>query len=237
MVVPLKEDWQLIASNFEHRWHFPHCLGVIDGKHVVIRAPRNSGSLYRNYKGTFSIVLLALVNAHLHFICIDVGSFERNSDGEIISHSNFGKLLAADSLDLPEDSSLPGAPHLGPMPYVFVGDEAFPLKKHIRPFPGKTCPIQQQIFNYRLSRARRVVENVFGLLAERWRIFHTKIDARPRLVVDITKAACVLHNMLQSQSTPIEVMSLLEEQKGSDRPQHFLHIQSGAKELGIRQWN
>ena len=196
-------DWKIIAENFHERWNFPLCLGAIDGKHIVLKAPPNSGSEYFNYKGTFSIVLMALVDAHYKFTCIDVGSYGRNSDGGILAHSNLGKALASDHLNLPESTILPEASHLGPLPYVIIGDEAFPLTNHmLRPFPGKQCSEDKQIFNYRLSRARRVVENAFGILAARWRIFHTKIALGPEATIKLVKATCVLHNMLQSQSTP-----------------------------------
>ena len=72
-----EEEWLHIAANFEQKWNFPHCIGAVDGKHVVLRSPSNSGSLYCNYKGTFSLVLLALVDANYQFICIDIGSFIR----------------------------------------------------------------------------------------------------------------------------------------------------------------
>lgn len=104
------------------------------------------------------------------------------------------------------------------MPYVVLGDEAFPLQIHLmRPFPGKKCSYGELIFNYRLSRARRLVENAFGILAQRWRVFHTKIGVAPKLVTKIVKATCVLHNLLQSQSTPAQIVTLLED---ADRESH-----------------
>ena len=100
-------EWEEIAKGFEQRWGYPHCIGAIDGKLVIMRAPAKSGSLYFNYKGTFSVVLMALVDAYCKFIWVDVGAYGRQSDGGIFSNSNLGNALQApNSLHLPEDCSI-----------------------------------------------------------------------------------------------------------------------------------
>jgi hypothetical protein len=218
------DDWRLVAANFQHKWGFPHCLGSIDGKHVVLRAPGRSGSMFYNYKGTFSLVLLAVADANLKFLMVDAGSYGRNSDGGILSRSVMGRAIAKNSLNFPPPSLL-DASHLGPLPYVFIEDEAFPLQNNLmRPFPGKQSTLSEREYNYRLSRARRTVENTFGVLAARWRVYHTKIATRPTVAKDIVKATIVLHDLLQRQTTPAEVTSLLREVWGA-RVQGLQHLQ------------
>ena len=75
---------EICCWKIDRKWNFSHCTGANDGKHVVMRAPEH-WSLYFSYKGTFSTVLIALVNADLKFIAIDVGAYDRNSDGGIFA--------------------------------------------------------------------------------------------------------------------------------------------------------
>ena len=88
------------------------------------------------------------------------------------------------------------------MPFVIVGDSAFPLTENImKPYPAKDLTDIRRIFNYRLSRFRRISENAFGILVNRFRIFSKRIDLEPNTVVIIVRAALVLHNLLMSKST------------------------------------
>ncbi|RXN04065.1 nuclease HARBI1 [Labeo rohita] len=191
MPVPTTEDRRSIATDVLHRWNFPNCLGSIDGKHVVIRAPDNSGSLFFNYKGTYSVVLLAVVDAQFCFRVVDVGSYGRTSDGGVMANFTFGQALRNGTLGLPQDALLPGAEHLGPQPHVFVADEAFPLRRDLmRPFPGQKLSSRQRIFNYRLSRARLIVENAFGILTAQWCMYRGVIEISPANVDACVKATC-----------------------------------------------
>ena len=77
-------------------------------------------------------------------------------------------------------------------------DDAFPLGPHlIKPFCRRKLSKPEQIFNYSLSRARRCAENAFGILATRFRLFHTEIDANPAKVESFVLAVICLHNMLR----------------------------------------
>ena len=81
---------------------------------------------------------------------------------------------------------------------TIVADDAFPLKPYImKPYPGRGLDRHRRIFNYRLSRARRVVENAFGILANRFRLLHTVIALSPAKAELAVLAACVLHNYLR----------------------------------------
>ena len=228
------EDWNMVARDFWRKWQFPQCLGSVDGKHVVMMKPWNSGSKYFNYKGTCSVILMALVDANLQFIAIDIGSAGRNSDGGVFARCAFGQRFITNSFNLPPAGVLPDFPQGGVLPYVAIGDEAFPLLQNLlRPYPGRQIAMDKQLFNYRLSRARRTVENAFGVLAARWRVFHSKIAVDPENVNQIVKATCVLHNMLQRQTTANQLQRLLEDAPDLDNAQKIRPLQGTASRSGL----
>ena len=86
------------------------------------------------------------------------------------------------------------------MPYFIVADNAFPMKLWLqKPYPVRGLSLAQRNFNYRLSRARRIVENAFGMWAQRFRVFLTTINLRPKIVEKLVITACILHNMLRNK--------------------------------------
>jgi len=87
--------------------------------------------------------------------------------------------------------------------YVFLGDDAFALNKHMmKPYTGVyEKGNAKRIFNYRLSRARRVVENVIGIMSSVFRIFRRPILLDTEKVTNITMACVLLHNFLKKSRT------------------------------------
>ena len=81
-----------------------------------------------------------------------------------------------------------------------MGDDAFPLKENLmKPYPFRALSYEKRTFNYRLSRARRIVENAFGIRPNCFRVFLSPIQFEPKIVEKITVASCVLHNYLREK--------------------------------------
>ncbi|XP_068123187.1 putative nuclease HARBI1 [Hyperolius riggenbachi] len=199
MPVPDSRKWAEIADLYWNRCNFPNCLGAIDGKHVRLQKPARSGSLYFNYKKYFSLVLLAVADADYNFIYVDVGSYGGSSDSGIFQRSRLHRLLNDDKLDIPGDKPWPGTTSPS-YPYVFVGDEAFALSQHVmRPFGQRGTRREKRVFNYRLTRARRMVECTFGIMSNKWRMFHTPLQLSPTNATAVVKAACILHNFVRQE--------------------------------------
>ncbi|XP_067203044.1 uncharacterized protein [Linepithema humile] len=199
LLTPAQNGWRDIAHEFQQMWNFPNCIGALDGKHVAIICPEKAGSTYYNYKGFHSIVLLALVSATYKFLIVDIGAQGKHSDGGIFKNSIMGQRFYNNTINLPDPSAISVRHNV---PYVMVADEAFQLNLFtMRPYPSKNLTKRQRIFNYRLSRARRVVENAFGILASRWRIYQKPINTSLETADAIIKATICLHNLLMGTST------------------------------------
>ncbi|XP_018358447.1 PREDICTED: uncharacterized protein LOC108758142 [Trachymyrmex cornetzi] len=191
-------EWLKIANEYNNKWNFPNCLGAIDGKHCRIQAPPNSGSAFHNYKGYFSLVLMAIVDACYRFIWVDIGNYGSLNDAGIWSNTTIKQAFESNTLSVPAAYPVPNTNY--PLPFSLVGDEGFPLKTYLmRPYAKRNLQNnEQKIFNYRLSRARRIVENAFGILVARWRILQKPIAQKLSTVEKILQAITCLHNYIIS---------------------------------------
>ena len=186
-----------MAAGFSTQWQL--CIGALDGKRILIQKPPNSGSTFYDYKGHSSVIMMALVDADCKFLYVDVGACGRASDGGVWDRCSLKEAVECEILNIPKPTMIPYTRKQ--CPYVFVGDAAFPLKPHLmQPYPGRGETHERQIFNYRLSRARRTSENAFGILAARFQVFRQPIRTSPENVKDIALAAVALHNLLRERA-------------------------------------
>lgn len=177
MPQPTKELLSRISKTFFDKWNFPNCAGSIDGKHIRIKCPKKSGTMFYNYKQFFSIVLQAIADANYKLVCIDVGGYGKQSDGGTFASSTLYEQLENGSL-LPEGKKLPNSDVV--LPHVLLGDDAYPLKTYLmKPYSKRNLSREEEIFNYRLSRSRRTVECSFGIMAAKWRLLNKPIECHP----------------------------------------------------------
>ena len=131
-------------------------MGALDGKHCVVQCFKNTGSLFHNYKSSFSLVLLGIADPSLKFLYVDIGCPGSKNDESIWNEYDFKRLL----------DSFPTVPE-GTIPYHLLRDDAFGMTKNLmKPYPRSAIHLSdyEKVFNYRFSRGRRVVENAFGIL-------------------------------------------------------------------------
>ena len=157
-----------------------HAVRAIDGKHIAMKKPKKSGSDYYNYKGIFSLVLLALVNAEYRFPGIDCGSSGSCSDAQIFSRSSLREKIKDGSLGLLAPEPLgEGGPDLH---YFLLGDDVFAsMPWMVKPYSRRQLTREERIANYRISRGRRVLENTFEILVNQFRVLLGTIEQRPRV--------------------------------------------------------
>ncbi|KAJ8966821.1 hypothetical protein NQ314_003283 [Rhamnusium bicolor] len=155
--------WESVANGFEH---------AVDGKHIRIACPIESGSMYFNYKD----VLMGIADSKYRFVFVHIGSYGKDCDSSVFKQTELWKSIESSSKNLPDEKCLPGT-ESPKVPYFFVGDAVFGLHKHLlRPYAGTHLTVEKRIFNYRLCRARRYIECAFDILSNKWRIFHRPLN-------------------------------------------------------------
>lgn len=147
-----------------------------------------------------------MVDAHYRFKYVNIGAQGSANDAAVYNASGFSKALLdnGNPLNIPQPRVIPETTDVV-TPFMLVGDEAYPLRPNLmKPFSSRGLNASERIFNYRLSRARRVVENAFGIMANRFRILLTTIQMSPSTAEDVILAICVLHNLLRCKCIGVQ---------------------------------
>ena len=192
------DEWKELEREFRIRCNVPHALGALDGRHVAVKKPKNTGALFHNCKGLFSIVMLALVDGQYKFRWVDVGTAGSCSYAQMFNASQMKRRIEDGRIDFPDPASITQGGR--DVPYFILADDAFALKTWLMKLYGRRMLTREErIANYRISRGRRVVENAFGILVSRFRVMRNTTELPPETVRDVVFTCVVLHNILRSQ--------------------------------------
>ncbi|CAH2010300.1 unnamed protein product [Acanthoscelides obtectus] len=220
---PTDEQQESIKEGFWRKWKFPSYVGCIDGKHIRIRNPDHSGSMFRNYKHFFSTVLQGVAGPDYKFITIDTGGYGKESEGGVFSNSRLHRRLENNEFCNKRLTTLPGSNIK--VPCMLLGDEAYPVKTYLmRPFPASQLGPEHTIFNKRLSQARQVIECAFGIISAKWRVLQKGIEVEPNFVDDIVKCVCLLHNIIIDKEGEPQPMSIPQQSETSTTRARFASL-------------
>lgn len=182
------------ATEFEEILGYPMCIGALDGSHIPICPPKEEATDHYCYKGIYSMVLFAVVDAQYRFTYIRVGSAGRNCDSYIFQRSILYKILQSNFFDRVTKQ-------MGNtiVPICLIGDSAFPLRRHLmKPYADhRGLTAVQAYYNRVLSGARRVVENTFGRTKARFRVMYKRMEGKLRGLREKITACCVLNNVCE----------------------------------------
>ena len=129
---------------------------------------------------------------------VDVGGRSSMSDCQIFNESELKECLDNGRIGFPEPDPLPFDDR--DMPYFLLGDDAFGLRTYLmKPYSQRGLTNEQRIYNYRISRGRRVVENAFGILAQRFQVVLTTLQIGPDNVRDVVESCVCLHNLMRER--------------------------------------
>ncbi len=193
--IPYGEELRNVIDGFSNSFGFPQCAGAVDGTHIPIISPVEFPADYYNRKGFHSILMQGTVNHMGRFMDINIGWPGRVHDARVFINSSLYKKGDAGTLFPDWKRTISGQD----IPVVVLGDPAYPLLPWLlKAYPDNgnlTC--QQKLFNYRLSKARVVVEHAYGRLKGRWRCLLTRNNTCLRDLPCLVAACCVLHNICE----------------------------------------
>lgn len=193
--MPSGSHLKKVVDGFDRDHGFPQCCGAVDGTHIPIVSPQECPADYYNRKGWHSILMQGTVDNIGRFIDVYVGWPGRVHDARVFANSSLYSKGQSHAL-LPNWTRQLG-PSSRDVPLVLLGDPAYPLLEWLmKAFPdtGHLTP-QQRYYNYRLSKARVVVEHAYGRLKGRWRCLMKRLDIDVMDVPELVLACCVLHNV------------------------------------------
>ena len=177
-----EKDFERSMEEFGEEWQFPYAFAAVDGSHLPIKCPKGGAQAmkqYFNFKGFYSIVLMALVDAKYRFIWASVGAPGNTHDSTMMQSTELWSQIVEGKI-IP---NLVQEVNNIEVPPLILGDGAFPLRTWImKPHGDAVLPDNKRYFNFRHSRARLVTEGAFGRLKSRFRVLFRKCESKKETV-------------------------------------------------------
>ena len=151
----------------------------------------------------------------LKFLWADLSGKGAASDAQVYNDSELKQCIDDGTIGFPDPEPLPNDTE--DVPYFLVGHDAFALRASLmKPFSRRGLARDERLFNYRLSRTRRVVENAFGILAQRFQVFLTTMQHSPETIQLSAKACMLLHNLMRTRYPGLQNQDLDREDANRD---------------------
>ncbi|XP_075480262.1 uncharacterized protein LOC142520977 [Primulina tabacum] len=221
---------------------FKGCLGALDGTHIGVHVPCRDKARYRNRKSTVAVNVLGVCDRNMNFIYALTGWEGSAADARVLRDA----LNRDDSLRVPR-----GSYYLCDNGYANVEGFLTPYRRvryHRDAWGNRACGPQdyKELFNWRHSQARNVIERAFGLLKKRWAILRSPSFYPLKVQNHIIFACILLHNFIRTQMDE-DPMDNVEEYVGSpanDTQNDFItSVESSIgwdawrDELAMSMWN
>ncbi|XP_073020977.1 uncharacterized protein [Primulina eburnea] len=191
------------------------CVGALDGTYINVNVPISDKGKYRTRKGTIAINVLGVCNRDMNFIYALCGWKGSAADARVLRDA----LTRSDGLKVDR-----GSYYLCDNGYANVQGFLTPYRRvpyHRDAWGNRTTAPQnyKELFNWRHSKARNVIERAFGLLKQRWAILRSPSFYPLKTQNRIIMACILLHNFIRSQM-PANVVDDIEEETFSPTPHH-----------------
>ncbi|XP_044270364.1 putative nuclease HARBI1 [Tribolium madens] len=177
------EEYQHICDEFSN---YPNVIGAVDGTHINVKVPSHQHDSYVNRYQNHSINCMAICTSQKLFTYVFVGYPGSAHDSRVFSNSSLVRHIEQYGKQkyFPRDE------------YALIGDSAFPLKPWLmKPYSRRNnLTRKERHHNFCLSSDRVCIENAFGILKGRWARLKFINTYSISKAIEITTAACILHN-------------------------------------------
>jgi len=193
-----------IPAKFYSMARMPCVAGIIDGTHIKIATPSTHEEQFVNRKGYHSLNVMAVCGPDLQFYAVNSSWPGSTNDARVLRNSGLAQQFNS-----------------GYRPFnnaVLLGDSGYPcLSWLMTPINSPNLSDSQERYNQSHKKTRRLVENSFGVLKNRFIILMNIVRSEPEQAAFIILACCVLHNLcIRENGEAVFEAEIFHEEEADD---------------------